>query len=330
MNINTSYLEKISSYLPSSATLNNIGFGTAGAALATLYYATNPYAALPATLASLASLGAAQVKKIEEDKKANKNLTEKYLTNILNFVEECINHPDNKYSPETQGSLKNLVENLRKNKYSVEIGDDKLRLKYVPAQASIEHALYLTILLHTGQTKPTFVGAIHTPTPATPLCTPAKGEIILTLLDPAIQNDREKIKTVADRTQTVRGLATVGTLYIAYPKGGLEKRKEEEQNAYKEALSQYPKLKDTVLNEQLPDDMTGASYVLEMQDGVQILFSLRGAQANNPTGNTWGIWLGSKFYPEVLERMNHVSSTLQNLGAPQMWNLEASKLWNLV
>lgn len=92
---------------------------------------------------------------------------------------------------------------------------------------------------------------IHTERPTTPLCNPS-GEIQLDTLPDEIQKDPQRLKTIRDRTETVRLLARNQhiRLFVTYTRDGFKKRSEKEKNTFRNETSNRMNkgLKDIELN----------------------------------------------------------------------------------
>jgi len=185
-----------------------------------------------------------------------------------------------------------LLDALKKSGFVLQEGGDDLRVKFVHAQASIEQVLSSALVL--GEIK-SLVGIIHTPQPATPLCTQTDN-LDSQLLDVSIRYDLEKLLTVRERAVILRDyLEKGGWLYVAYPAGGLEKRSLAQQAVYKKELSNYNgHLIDAVLSCTAMDpDKVGATYFMRDQNELMYVFSIKAKQANDPVKNSeWGLWIG--------------------------------------
>ncbi len=160
-------------------------------------------------------------------------------------------------------------------------------------------------------------GIIHTPMPATPLCT--TGEISRELVDPSIEIDPTRLFTVKARTTIIRDyLFKGGDLYIIYPKDGLKKRTEEQQKIYQQELANYPNnLYDVPLNcEHIPTDLIGATYLFQDQSGKTFVFAIKMTQAKDPkeTGN-FGLWFGPIDHLSIQERIKAISSYMTQNGS---------------
>lgn len=182
--------------------------------------------------------------------------------------------------------------------------DKEIRPYFVALQGIIEHVLSHELQQHVKDLQ----GMIHTPMPATPLCT--MGEISKDLVDPTIESDPKRVFTVKARTTIIRDfLQKGGVLYVIYPKNGLAKRTEIQQSIYQQELCNYPEhLKDRPLNcASLPDELIGATYLFTGPQGLSFAFAIKMTQANDPKENaTFGLWLGSLDHPEVKKRVNAV------------------------
>jgi hypothetical protein len=200
---------------------------------------------------------------------------------------------------------------VQKGVVEIEGTDRDVRPPFVALQAIVEHVLSCALKKEIRSLK----GMIHTPMPATPLC--SRGEVSKNLVDPSIENDPKRLLTVQARTTLIRNFLKLGgVLYISYPKDGMSKRTEEQQTIYKEELSNYP---DNLFNRPLncssiPDELVGATYLFRDQAGYTFAFSIQMTQAKDPkeTGH-FGLWLGSVQNAAVSQRVNAVFSfALQN------------------
>lgn len=212
--------------------------------------------------------------------------------------------------------IKRLWELLIAKGYVEQEGPDKeIRGPYVGLQAIIEH-IFARIVSEDFS----IVGIIHTPRPATPLCT--KGEISPELVDFSIQNDPLRAYTVKARTTTLRDfLCQGGVLYVAYPRRGLFERTKNEQDIYLDELKNFSdRLIDLPLQcESIPVEMVGATYVISEPSGELFLFSLRMTQAKDPTENQRvGLWLGSVRNPLIKDRLDSIVDFVNQTSAKQV------------
>lgn len=210
-----------------------------------------------------------------------------------------------------------LLDSLGDNCHISEFGSDQLRVKFVHAQASIEHVLACALVL--GDIK-NLIGVIHTPNPATPLCTKVEN-LDDQLLDPSIRYDLEKLLTIQSRAIIVRQyLEQGGKLYIAYPKGGLEKRTQEQQDIYCTELTKYAdRLFDSVLScSEMDPQYVGATYFFKDQDDIYA-FSIKASQAILPMANSeWGMWIGKIFDQNISKRVNEILDYLEANNGPNI------------
>jgi hypothetical protein len=207
-----------------------------------------------------------------------------------------------------EGILKNWNALIETGILEIEGADADLRPSFVTIQAIVEHVLSLEIKKEITNVN----GIILAPMPATPLCT--KGEISKELVDPTIENDPSRLFTVKARPTIIRDyLFKGGDLYIVYPKDGLKKRTEEQQKIYQQELVNYPThLFDAPLNcDNIPTELIGATYFFKSNSGATFVFAIQMTQAKDPKeiGN-FGLWFGSIDHPSLQERINALSSYL--------------------
>lgn len=193
--------------------------------------------------------------------------------------------------------------------------DQKVRPYFVTLQGIMEQNLAFE--MKRGKIK-RVVGIIHTPTPATPLCT--EGDISERLVHSSLEQDENRLLTVKARADIIRDFLDFGcTLYVVYPEGGLEKRTDQQKLVYYKALEDYSNnLHDFQLKQSDMDhDMVGASYLFEDDEGREYLFSIKAYQANAPADdNTWSMWFGETSNPEVAKRLTRVREFLRESGGP--------------
>ncbi len=237
----------------------------------------------------------------------------KFLQKTLHLTQECVKFSD---SIEGKQEILKLIDRLGTKGAVIERGSDDLRVKYVLSQGCMEHVLACKQAL--GEIVD-LIGVIHTPMPATPLCTLPENPD-RSLLDHTIRHDLKKLLTVGSRAQIVREyLQKGGKLYIVYPQGGLEKRSKEQQAIYYSELARYPdKLIDWVLkSHQIDPEMVGATYFFKSPDKRTYLFSIKSRQANDPQElSEWGLWLGEIADPIVKERVDTLFSYFKEAGGP--------------
>lgn len=176
-------------------------------------------------------------------------------------------------------------------------------------QGVVEHVLASELKKEVKALK----GMIHTPMPATPLC--SKGEISKELVDPAIEIDPKRLFTVKARTTIIRDyLFKGGDLYVIYPEDGFLKRTQEQQKIYTQELMHFPNhLFDVPLPcENIPSELIGATYLFEDQSGNSYVFAIKITQAKDPKDRgDFGLWFGPIDHPAVQERVKSVSGYLE-------------------
>ncbi|KEQ17443.1 hypothetical protein [Endozoicomonas numazuensis] len=161
---------------------------------------------------------------------------------------------------------------------------------------------------------------IHTRKPTTPLCNPA-GKVLRQTMSVSMQGNPHRTKTIEDRTVTLRRMAQNGPpmdLYVAYVKGGLDKRSPEEQLIYKHEVNSSANTSlhnEEMACSEMPDAIVGASYVLTTKLGHTLYFANNGTQAADATGSTlWRYWFGSLKDAPVDKRYKEVFKYLKECG----------------
>lgn len=225
--------------------------------------------------------------------------------------------------------ISRLFETLAQDGVVEVNGTDKdVRPPFVTLQGVIEHVLATELQNEVRSLK----GVIHTPMPATPLCT--KGEISRELVDPSIENDPARLFTVKARTTILRDyLFKGGDLYVVYPKEGLAQRTEEQRAKYLEELMNHPThLFDTPLDcDQIPNDLIGATYLFEDRLGNKYVFAIKMTQAKDPQdmGN-FGLWFGPIDHPAIQKRLEAVSTFLEQNGSDALKTEESMDIQALL
>lgn len=249
-----------------------------------------------------------------------KTPTESALSTLIDTrVLETIRHSqevpglNSKEFPALKTEISKTWSGLLEKGFLEKSGADKdVRPYFVAIQGIVEHVLASELQ---GNVK-ALVGVIHTPMPATPLC--SKGEISKELVTPSIESDPARLFTVKARTTIVRDyLFKGGDLHVVYPKDGYDKRTEEQQKIYKQELATYPNhLFDVPLNcASIPTDLIGATYLFQDKSGNKFIFAIKMTQAKDPqdTGN-FGLWFGSVDHPGIQGRLHAVSQYLETNG----------------
>ncbi len=185
--------------------------------------------------------------------------------------------------------------------------DEKFRACFVTLQGVIEHVLAHEL----GKSLTSLIAVIHTPQPATPVCT--KGEVSPELVDRSVVEDPLRASTIKSRAATIRFfLERGGNLYVVYPKGGKELRTAEQQKIYEEELQRYPtRLFDCELDRGpfsvAESDLIGAFYLFEHGDR-QYAFAIQVTQANDiRKQGRYALWFGPLTHPEIRERIETIN-----------------------
>lgn len=217
-----------------------------------------------------------------------------------------------------QLSVPNLLNKLAVHSAVICEGtDEALRPTFVNVQAGFERAL-----VHWLKNKQIeeCTCIIHTPAPATPLCT--NGEISVGLVDSAISRDPQRLLTVQKRPNIIRAyLHEGGRLIAVYPQKGRTLRSAEQLAVFDDLLQQNPRLEAFALDcDQIPQDLIGATYLIRISDSKKYVLSIRSYQANSPADDKWAIWFGSLQDPVIMERVERVLSFLKRHGLPFQTN----------
>jgi hypothetical protein len=187
--------------------------------------------------------------------------------------------------------------------------DAQLRPMFVNIQADFERAIVSELK---SKAIASSVCVIHTPAPATPLCT--QGEISEGLVDPAILHHPERLLTVKKRPDIIRDyLQEGGILWTAYPQNGRMMRSKEQLEILDNLAEKYPDHLELVELDctEIPQDLIGATYVITFADASKWCLSFRSYQANAPTDGAWAIWYGPIDDPAVVMRLEQIETLLK-------------------
>jgi hypothetical protein len=211
-----------------------------------------------------------------------------------------------------------IVKALFSEGFIAEEGDDaQLRPRYVGTQAAFEQ--WLTQQLSKGAIKKV-VAAIHTPLPATPVC--SAGEITPDLVDPSMLQDEKRLQTVRERPSIIRGLLqSGGTVLIAYPTVAREQRTKQQLAIFEGLLEKYREnLFDIPMGcLEVAKEMVGATYLFETTAGEWRTFSIRFTQALAPMAPCYAaMWFGDAEKGPAAERLAQVSAYLQACQGPNL------------
>lgn len=225
------------------------------------------------------------------------------------------------------------VVNQPKEVSTAKVEDTVARQAYISLQAASEKAITdrISAAKSLGRIAKS-IWVIHTPVIATPCVT--DGNPTPNLLAEEIMQDDARRKLTLSRAEIIRDyLKAGGVLVVAY--NGQEREeildaqgkvispgRTKAQVAIYEALrKEYPaQIIDFPMDlkkEAYPDDMIGATYLVEDTYGQRFEMTNRGVQANKPHDDAeWGVWMHnrSQSVPEVTQRMGNVFSFLQKAG----------------
>ena len=231
------------------------------------------------------------------------------ISDFFASVKECVESTAS--MAENRESILALVDQLEEEGHVAAIGADAThRPVFVSVQGVVESLL--SSWLHEGRFVKV-VGVVHTPMPATPLCT--EGGITRELIAPSIVEDNKRLYTIVSRAQvavlcvseglvfdTIISRARVvreylsegGLLVVAYPRGGLSNRSADQQVIYGGELKRYPDNLVDAPVDKLPADMVGATYFAETEAKEMLIFSIKALQANAPDNtHCWEMWLSN-------------------------------------
>lgn len=219
-----------------------------------------------------------------------------------------------------------IVKQLLTTGFIAEEGDDaQLRPRYVGTQAAFEQFFARELAL--GRLKQV-IAVIHTPLPATPLCT--EGEITPDLVDPSILQDEKRLQTVRERPAILRALLhSGGTIIASYPAMARSKRSPAQLGIFESLLAKYPmNLLDMPLGcLEIVPEMVGATYLFQGVEGQWRTFSIRRGtlslcftQAVAPKSPAYAaMWLGDVDQEgPASERLALVSAYLQACQGPNL------------
>jgi len=219
--------------------------------------------------------------------------------------------------------------------------DEVMRQAYVSLQGASEKVMVqrISATKELGRVAKS-IWIIHTPMIATPCVT--DGKPTPQLLAEEILKNEALSKLTLSRAEIIRDyLQAGGVLIIAYNAAEREEKRDESNKVIspgrtKEQIAIFEKLKDEfkqqiidfpidihgrkaklgLVDEKYPDDMIGATYLVEDTFGQRFEMTNRGVQANAPHNAEWGVWMQNRSQnaPEVSARMAKVFSFLQNAG----------------
>ncbi|MGY0215938.1 hypothetical protein ACWJJH_00965 [Endozoicomonadaceae bacterium StTr2] len=239
---------------------------------------------------------------------------------MLGMIQDSINQ-DSEMSPELKTRLTaQAIEPLQEESAIFLTGEDKITR---PVAVNLQKAFEQTLVElgnshHPGLTRA--VAIIHTDKPTTPLCNPQK-QILPGTAASDMSQDAQRLKTITDRSITVRKMARCGgnlSLVIAYARDGLEKRTAAEKQVYlQETLKpENCNLTDARLNcDAVPAEISGSSYILTTPSGGELYFGNNGMQALESSKNMyWRYWFGSTKKIVPARRKQEIEDFLKTSG----------------
>lgn len=240
---------------------------------------------------------------------------DQFIDHIHNQVIQTIENSDNipglkaeEFNQLKPGIIEHFNELVEKGSLEVTATDKEVRPYFVALQGVIEHVLSCEL----NKNVKSLTGVIHTPMPATPLCT--NGSVSQELVASSVAENPLSLFTVKARTTILRDyLFQGGNLYVVYPKDGIAKRTEAQQQIYKNELNNYPaNLFDRPVElAAIDNDLVGAFYLFESAEGKTYVFAIKMTQANDPQDlASFGLWFGPIDQPAVNERVSLVLDTV--------------------
>lgn len=212
-----------------------------------------------------------------------------------------------------QADVCEFIESFQDLSYVESSGDDRdIRPIYVAAQGDFER----TLAFYLGEGRIShLIGVIHTPTPATPLCT--EGEVSTDLVNESMEDDLRRLYTVMKRPEIIRDYMEKGGILIAaYPENGLLERTEEQRAIFQNVKELYSEnLIDRPLSCAVLDKkMIGATYFFQTEEDEWMMFAIMAPQANAPEDDrVWGMWFGLLGDPIINKRATFVLDFLESL-----------------
>ncbi len=239
---------------------------------------------------------------------------------MLGMIENAIQQ-DAELSPELKSDLvAQAISPLREESAIFLTGEDKLTR---PIAVTFQKAFEQTLVELEDKHDPLLASAtaiIHTDKPTTPLCNPPK-QVLAGSVNKEMAADPQRLRTIADRSITVRKMARCGgnlSLVIAYAKEGLDKRTAAEKAVYLEETLKPGNcnLVDARLEcDAVPAEISGSSYLLTTPSGGQLYFGNNGMQALESSKNMyWRYWFGSTKKVVPAKRKLEVEQFLKTSG----------------
>jgi hypothetical protein len=244
---------------------------------------------------------------------------------------------------EQSTSLRECWQTLRsgEGQASIQADDANARSLFVTLQGFAE--MGIAHLLAEGKIRAA-AGVIHTETPAMPLRQPIDAPLLMSELSETVQRDPAQAATIPLRAHAIRQYLSQGARLTAlYSATGTQAAKERARRAA--PASEGPQLSDVSLGvltqtqqtypyhlsvqprngftlpdgrpagAHLPNEFSGATYLLEDNDGQHYCFSIQSYQSNQPSATReWGLWCGSLEQERVQERFDRINGFLKANG----------------
>ncbi len=197
--------------------------------------------------------------------------------------------------------------------------DEENRPLFVRLQAIMER----TQASFLANGKISAVGAIHTPTPATPLrADPNPEKIEKGVVTEEIEKDPKRLQTVTDRAVIVREyLDKKGELFSAYQTDTSDDgSKIAGMDIFNQCLTQYQNLHGVQLKTFQPK-FTGATYILGNEEKNSFVFSSKSYQANQELAEIkkWCIWFGpvdlNKVQDKSFDKIDRIEKRLAKVNS---------------
>lgn len=193
-----------------------------------------------------------------------------------------------------QIKINELIDRLEKSESAENLetlsnNEAELRTTYVGLQSALEHLVSEYLLK--GKVKK-FVGIIHTPLPATPLCMDPESIHLDDLIEESMRSEGVRY-TVRSREKNLSILLSRPNVFLhnVFSINGREKRGESIQffdiNIAKFKKSLFP----VELIGEVKEDLVGASYFIVPTKGQAVFFSIGTTQANKLNQKGWKMWI---------------------------------------
>ena len=137
--------------------------------------------------------------------------------------------------------------------------------------------------------------------------------------------DQKRLFTVMKRPHLIRRfLSEGGTLIVAYPIKGKEKRTDQQLTIYDEICQKHPQslIDLPLVCDEMKQDMVGATYLFCTEDGDWMSFGIRASQANAPEDDRqWEMWFGPLRDAEISKRVYKTVTYLNQMQNRNIWKV---------